>query len=66
MNKLDKDYQEALLQEYEMARTNFQHYSMKVTYGEKLDIKYNTEQANNWDVILKDLRSKIIKNEQTR
>ena len=65
MNKLDKDYQ-TLLQEYETARNNFQHYSMKVTYGEKLDIKYNTEQANNLDVILKDLRSKIIKNEQTR
>jgi hypothetical protein len=64
MNKLDKDYQ-ALLQ-YETARNNFQHYSMKVTYGEKLDIKYNTEHANNLDVILKDLRSKIIKNEQTR
>jgi hypothetical protein len=65
MNKIDKDYQ-ALLQEYETARNNFQHYSMKVTYGEKLDIKYNAEQANNWDVIIKDLRSKIIKNEQTR
>jgi hypothetical protein len=65
MNKIDKDYQ-TLHQEYETARNNFQHYSMKVTYGEKLDIKYNTEQANNWDVILKDLRSKIIKNEQTR
>ena len=65
MNKLDNDYQ-ALLQEYETARNNFQQYSMKVTYGEKLDIKYNTEQANNWDIMLKDLRSKIIKNEQNR
>jgi hypothetical protein len=63
MNKLDKDYQ-ALLQEYETARNNFQHYSMKVTYGEKDDMKYNTEQANNWNVILKDLRSKIVKDEQ--
>ena len=61
MNKIDKDYQ-ALLQEYETARNNFQHHSMKVTYGEKLDIKYNTEQANNWDIILKDLRSKNNKN----
>ena len=58
MNKLNKDYQ-ALLQEYETARNNFQHYSMKVTYGEKLDIKYNTEQANNYDIIIKDLKSKI-------
>ena len=65
MNKIDNDYQ-ALLQEYETARNNFQHYSMKVTYGEKRVIKYNTEQANNWNAILKDLRSKIIKNEQTR
>jgi hypothetical protein len=65
MNKLDNDYQ-VLLQEYETAINNFQHYSMKVTYGEKHDIKYNTEQANNWDATLKDLRSKIIKNEQTR
>jgi hypothetical protein len=65
MNKLDKDYT-ALLQEYETARNNFQHYSMKVTYGEKHDMKYNTEQTNNWDVILKDLRSKIVKDEQTR
>lgn len=64
MNKLDNDYKE-LIQEYEKARNNFQHYSMKVTYGEKLDIKYNTEQANNWDVIIKQLRSKIIKNEQS-
>jgi hypothetical protein len=29
-------------------------------------MKYNTEQTNNWDVILKDLRSKIVKDEQTR
>ena len=66
MNKLDKDYQTLLQDIMDTARNNFQHYSMKVTYGEKLDIKYNTEQANNWDAILKDLRSKIIKNEQTR
>jgi hypothetical protein len=39
---------------------------MKVTYGEKHDMKYNTEQTNNWDVILKDLRSKIVKDEQIR
>lgn len=65
MNNLDKTYT-TLLQEYETARNNFQHYSMKVTYGEKLDIKYNTEQVNNWDIILKDLRSKIVKYEQPR
>ena len=63
MNSLDKQYQD-LLQEYKTARNNFQHYSMKLTYGEKLDIKYNTEQVNNWDVTLKDLRSKIVKYEQ--
>jgi len=60
MNKLDKTYTD-LLQEYKTAWDNFQQYSMKVTYGEKRDMEYNTEQANNWDMILKDLRSKLIK-----
>jgi hypothetical protein len=60
MNKIDKTHTSPL-QEYKTAWNNFQHYSMKVTYGEKRDMKYNTEQANNWDIILKDLRSKLIK-----
>lgn len=65
MNKLDKQYTD-LLQEYTTARNNFQHYSMKVTYGEKCDINYNTEQANNWDVVINDLRNKLVSYEQTR
>ncbi len=65
MNNLDKQYTD-LLQEWKTAINNFHHYIMKVTYGEKRDIAYNTEQANNWDVIIKDLRIKIIKDEQTR
>ena len=65
MNKLDNDYK-ALLQEYKIARDNFTHYAIKITYGEKCDIKYNTEQTNNWDIIIKDLRSKIVQYEQTR
>ncbi len=65
MNKLDKDYQ-ALLQEYKTARNNFQYYAMRVTYGEKCDRKINTERANSWDSIIKDLRNKIVSYEQTR
>jgi hypothetical protein len=65
MNKLDKDYQ-ALLQEYKTARNNFQYYAMRVTYGEKRDRKINTERANSWDSIIKDLRNKIVSYEQTR
>lgn len=65
MNNLDKDYQ-ALLQQYKAARNNFQYYAMKVAYGEKRDIRINTERANNWDSIIKDLRNKIMSYEQTR
>ena len=65
MNSLDKQYTD-LLQEYKTARNNFQYYVMRVTYGEKRDRKINTERANSWDSIIKDLRNKIVSYEQSR
>jgi hypothetical protein len=59
MNNIDKQYQ-SLLQQYKTARNNFQYHAMKVTYGEKRDREINTERANNWDSIIKDLRNKIM------
>jgi hypothetical protein len=48
-----------LFEKLNEARTNFQSYAMKVTYGELKDVNYNTEQANNWDNIRKDLEEEI-------
>jgi len=48
-----------LFEKVREARNNFQLYSMNVTYGEPKDITYNTEQANTWDNIRKNLEEKI-------
>jgi len=65
MNNLDKQYVD-LLQEYKSAMTQFQLYSIKVTYGNKQDIEFNTRWANFWDIKLKELRNKLITYEQPR
>ena len=65
MNNLDKQYQ-ALLREWEIARRNFQCHVMKVTYGDKRDMLFNTKQAKYFDSIIKELKKKIISYEHTR
>lgn len=41
------------------AQNIFMNYAMKVTYGNPKDIIYNTNQANIWDSIIKELRQKL-------
>jgi hypothetical protein len=47
------------IKEYMNARNVYMNYAMKITYGPIEDRIYNTEMANKWDEILKELRNKI-------
>ena len=47
------------IEEYMNARNVYMNYAMKITYGPIEDRIYNTEMANKWDEILKELRNKI-------
>lgn len=49
----------SLVEEWKIARNNFNHYTMKITYGEPNDIQHNTEQANHWDSTVKKLAEQI-------
>lgn len=53
-----------LINEWKNARDNFMMYGLKASYGDIRDREYNTEQANNWNKIISDLRNKIINSNQ--
>lgn len=51
---------EELIVEYNEARDNFIHYSMKITYGDIRDRVWNFNNAKSWDKIIKNLREELL------